>query len=259
MAVEPVLVAIDFTADRVSLLLAEPSGAPVRRESWPLADLADEEAWSWEVGGRVATLFAREGERRSALAIAVAAPGDVEPATGRLLHSSGQPSWHGLAVADALRRHIDAPIAVESRTVAALLGEHWQGAAAGSGDVLYVSLHGIPSAALLLSGRPARGAHWRAGALPAIPQLDPSAPPSEDDLTSVTGLLADATALLDPEVVVLDAPSQHLDRLVPLLQRIVNEIAPGPKVTAGAHGEEAALVGAVRIASTVAYEGERRE
>lgn len=259
MAVEPVLVAIDFTADRLSLLLAEPDGAPVRRESWPLEDLADEDAWSWEVGGRVATLFAREGERRSALAIAVAAPGNVEPATGRLLHSTGQPSWHGLAVADALKRHFDAPIAVESRTVAALLGEHWQGAAAGFGDALYVSLHGIPSAALLVSGRPVRGAHWRAGALPAIQQLDPDAPPSEEDLTSITGLLADATALLDPDVVVLDAPSQHLDRLVPLLQRVLNEIAPGPKVTAGAHGEGAALVGAVRIASTVAYEGERRE
>ena len=51
-------------------------------------------------------------------------------------------------------------------------------------------------------------------------------PPSEEDLTSITGVLADATALLDPEVVVLNAPSQHLDRLVPLLQCVVDEIAP---------------------------------
>ena len=257
MTAEAVLVAVDFSADTLRLLLAEPDGAAVLRESWPLPELADEEAWTWEVGGRVATLFAREGERRSALAIAVAAPGDVDPVTGKLLHSSGQPAWDGLAVVDALRRHIDAPLVAESRTVAALLGERWQGAAAGVDHALYVSLRGAPSAALLLGGRPWRGARHRAGALAAVPELDPSA--AEGELKAVAGLLADATALLDPQVVVLDAVPQHLERLVALLQQAIDDTAPGPKVAAAALGEEAALLGAVRIASTLAYEGGRTQ
>ncbi len=185
----PVLVAIDFTADTLRLLLAQQDGTVVLRERWALPALADEDAWSWEVGGRMATLFAREGERRSALAIVAAAPGSVDPVTGRLLRSAGQPTWDGLAVVDALRRHINAPIAAESRTLAALAGEQWQGALAGVEHALYVSLRGEPTAALLIGGRPFRGATHEAGALPALPELDAGAPPSQQELSTIAGLL----------------------------------------------------------------------
>ena len=257
MTAEPVLVAVDFTADTLRLLLAEPDGEVVARERWPLPELADDEAWAWEVGGRIATLFAREGERRSALAIAVAAPGSVDPVAGRLIHSAGQRPWDGLAIVEALRRHIDAPVAAENRTVAALLGEHWQGAAGDAGDTLYVSLRGVPAAAVLVGGRPLRGARHEAGGMPAVPELDPAAPASDDQMATVAGLLADATALLDPELVVLDAEQLHLQRLTPLLQHVVDEVAPGPRVVSAQLGEEAALIGALRIASTLAYEGQR--
>ncbi len=259
MTATPVLVAVDFTADTLRLLLADADGSPLLRERWELPELADEEAWSWEVGGRIATLFAHDGGGRSALAIAVAAPGPVDPLTGRLMNCSGRPAWDGLAVADALRRHIDAPIAAERRTLAALLGEQWQGAAAGVDHALYVSLRGAPSAALLVDGRPARGASHRSGTLWGVPELDPDASPTERELATVAGVLANATALVDPETVVLDAAPPHLERLTPLLQRVIDEAAPGPSVAPAALGEEAALLGAVRIAGSVAYEGERRQ
>ena len=257
MSAEPVLVAVDFTADTLRLLFAEPDGEVVARERWPLPDVADDEAWAWEVGGRIATLFAREGERRSALAIAVAAPGSVDPLAGRMIRSAGQPQWEGLAIVEALRRHIDAPVATENRTVAALLGEQWQGAADGAGDVLYVSLRGVPAAALLVGGRPLRGARHEAGGMPAVPQFDAEAASSDDQMATVAGLLADATALFDPELVVLDVEPQHLQPLAPLLQRVVDEVAPGPRVVAAQLGEESALIGALRMASTLAYEGQR--
>ncbi|MEE8337410.1 MAG: ROK family protein [Dehalococcoidia bacterium] len=257
MTSDAVLVAVDFTADTLRLLMAEHGGGPLEREQWPLPELADEEAWAWEVGGRIATLFARDGGRRSALALAVAAPGTVDPVSGRLVRSSGQPAWDGLGVVEALRRHFDAPIVAESRTMAALTGERWQGAAGGSGDVLYISLRGEPSAAMVAGGRPLRGGHGRAGALPAAPELDggPTGGTPEQVLETITGLLADATALLDPEVVVLDAEQEALKRLVPLVQGVVDEVAPGPSVVASALGEEGALIGALLMAETVAYEG----
>ena len=255
MTAEPMLVALDFTADTLRLLLAEPDGSLALTERWPLPELPDEETWAWEVGGRIATLFAREGHGRSALGIAIAAPGKVEPVSGRLVRNAGQPGWEGLAVADALRRHIDAPVACESRTIAALLGEAWQGAAAGVRDVLYVSLRDVPSAAVLVGGRPLRGAHSTAGALPVMPDLHPG---TDDELETAAGVLADAVALLDPELVVIDAEPEQVRRLAPLLRQAIDAIAPGPEVVTGKLGEEAAVLGAVRIAVSVAFEGRRR-
>lgn len=253
MSTERVLLAVDFTAETLRLMIAERGGAPLGREEWPLPELADAEAWSWEVGGRIATLFARDGGRRSAAGIAVAAPGAVDAASGTLLRSTGQRAWDGLAVADALRRHIDAPIVAESRTVVALMGERWRGAAQGVDDALYCSLRGEPAAAALVGGRQLRGAHGEAGALPAMPELTAESP--AQTLETIAGLVADASALLDPAVVVLDAGDEHIERLVTLVQSVIDEVAPGPRVTPSTLGEEAVLVGAVLMAETVAYEG----
>ena len=255
---EPVLVAVDFSADELRVLFADLQGKPIERGAWPLPPLEDEHAWSWEVGGRIATLFAANGERRSALAIAVAAPGVVDPLSGRLVDSAGQPQWEGLSIVEALRRHFDAPIACESRTLAALQGERWQGAAQTLDDVLYVSLRGVPAAAAVVGGRPVRGARFAAGALPAMPELEPGQPISDEELETASGLLADASALLDPDAVLIDGEEHHRSRLIPLLQRVLDEVAPGPRVVPSALGEDAALAGALRMATTLAYEGERK-
>ena len=254
---EAVLVAVDFTPRSLRVLLADEEGAPLTQETWELPELADEEAWSWEVGGRIATLFAADGARRSALAVVIAAPGIVHPITGRLVRSDEPGVWTELPVVELLRRHIDAPIAAENRTVAALLGETWQGAAFDHDDVLFISLRGIPTAAMLSAGRPVRGTHYNSGQLPAVPQLADGAL-SDEDLEVVSGVLADAAALLGPSMVVLDGADEHLERLLPLLQRVIDEVAPGPQVERSQLGENAALVGAVRIATTLAYEGPRR-
>lgn len=255
---ESVLVGVDFTAELLRVLLTTEGGRPVHEGEWALPPLEDEEAWSWEVGGRIAALFADEGQRRSALAIVVAAPGPVEPISGRLLGCPSQPAWDGLSVVDALRRHIGAPIAAENRVVTSMLAECWQGAGAGSDDVLYVSLRGEPASALLIGSRPVRGAHFEAGALPAMPALVPGAPLNEADAEAVVSLLADASALLDPELVVIDAEAAHLARLVPLLQRVLDEVAPNTHAVAATLGERAAVIGAVRMASSLAFEGPQR-
>jgi len=255
---EGMLVSVDFTADGLRILLADLDGEPVDHGEWPLPALDSEEAWSWEVGGRIATLFAQEGNGRSACAIAVAAPGTVNPVTGRLTRSTGQESWTGLCVGDALRRHIDAPVAVEGRVMAGMLGETWQGAAVGLDNVLYVSLRDVPQAAVLAGGRPVRGARFGAGALPAMPQLPPAAAVENDVIERVAGLLADAACFIEPDIVVLYALPQHLDRLVPLLQRVLDEVAPGIRVARSVLGHQAALIGALHMATTLAYEGQRK-
>lgn len=56
----------------------------------------------------------------------------------------------------------------------------------------------------------------------------------------------------------IDGEDEHTRRLIPLLQRVLDEVAPGPRVVAAELGENAALLGAARIASTLAYEGDRK-
>jgi predicted NBD/HSP70 family sugar kinase len=254
---QPLVVAVDFTAEVVRIALAELDGEIVHREEHPLGPLEDEEAWSWEVGGRISTAFARQGERRFALGIAVACPGMVDPITGRLGDHDGQAGWDGLAVVDAIRRHIDAPVVPIERTRAALRGETAGGAAMGQHDVLYVTLRGRPRAAVMVSGRIVDGGAHRAGELPALAAFDSNVPLDDEQLQTVAEVLADASALLDPAVVVLDGAEMHIDALGPVLHAVLDEIAPGVQVLRSALEEHAALAGALQAASIVAYEGER--
>lgn len=254
---EPLLVGVDFTEAALRLMLGNLAGEIVYRQEIPLPDLEDEEAWAWEIGGRISTAFAAEGERRWALAIGVACPGTVDTASGILVESTANSAWDGLHVVDALRRHIDAPVVAVSRTVAALRGEASSGAAAATFDAVYVSLVDGPSAALLSNGRVIGGAHGRAGALPAFPELAQDVPLAGDDLEQAAALLADVVALLDPQAVIIHGLPEHAGPLMPVLQRVLDEVAPGATVTGPGLGDYAALLGAFQAASTVAYEGDR--
>ena len=254
---ERLLVGIEFTAEELRLALAEPGGAAVGQPGrWALPELPDEESWAWEVGGRIATAFAAEAGGRSALAIAVAAPGPVDPVAGRLLHG-GQGGWEGLPVAEALRRHIDAPVAVESRANAGLLAERAEGAARGAEHVLYLLLRGEPGSAVLASGRTLRGAHDRAGAIPAVADLDDTARLGGEALEEIAVPLADAAALLDPELVVVEAPTRLRDLLIPVLRRVIADVAPAARVAPAQLGDDAPLRGALGMAATLAYESGR--
>ncbi len=256
---DPVLVGVDFTATELRVVLVDGDGEVVERQRYDLGPLPDEAAWAWEVGGRIATSFAREGQKRWAQAIAVACPGLVDPIAGVLVESGGQPEWDGLHVVDAIRRHIDAPVVALNRVQAALRGEWSAGAADGTMDALYVCLRGIPQAAVLSNGRILSGAGNRAGSLPALPELTPGEPIVSATLEQITGVLADLAALVDPVVVILDGEEEHVGPLGPVLQGVLDEVSPGAHVVRPALGEGGAILGALRAAEILAYEGERTE
>ena len=72
-----------------------------------------------------------------------------------------------------------------------------------------------------------------------------------------SGFLADLAALVDPSVVIIHGAPEHADPLRPVLQRVLNEVLPGAQVAPPALGDKAALLGAMKAAAIVAYEGER--
>lgn len=256
---EPVVVGVDFTTGVLRLAMGTVEGEVIHEEEHPLPPLDDEEAWSWEVGGRISAMFAAEGEKRSALGLAVACPGPVDPVTGRLEECLANESWEGLNVVAALRTHIDTPTVALNRVEAALRGEAWAGSASGTFDALYVSLADGPAAAILTSGRIVGGANHRAGALPAFPEVHEGQPLTGDDLEQAAALLADIAVLLDPSVVVVHGLTEHTTPLLPVLQRVLNQVLPGAHVAPAHLGERAAVLGAMRAAATVAYEGLRND
>jgi len=193
----PALVAVDFTATSLRLVLATPAQEIIASELFDLPELADEEAWSWEIGGRISTLFVRD-EPLFALAVGVACPGAVHSARGVMTESRAQDGWDDLHVVDAIRRHIDAPVVALDRAHAALRGEMTVGAALDVNDAIYLTLRQPdPVAATLAAGTVIRGAQHRPGLI-------------EDDPLET---IAAAAALLDTALVILDAAEDTAETL----------------------------------------------
>jgi len=252
---EPALVAVDFTATSLRVALASMDGRVIYREDFPLGELADEDAWAWEVGGRIATCFAAEGNQRWAAGIGVACPGIVDSANGHLIESTASEAWDGLDVVGSIRRHIDAPVVAISRVEAGLRGEAAAGAAAETFDALYVCLDDYPQAAILSSGRVIAGVRGRAGALPAFPEIEVGAALAGAELEQAISLLADLVALVDPAVVVIQGALEHVQPLVATLQAVLDQVSPGTEVSPALLGPNAALLGALKAAAIVAFEG----
>ena len=237
------LVAIDFTGTELRLLLATLEQELIANERYDLPPLADEEAWSWEVGGRVSTLFTRDAEPLFALGIGIACPGAVHPIRGVLTESRGQDGWNELHVVDAIRRHIDAPAIAIDRAQAGLRGEMTAGAALDLTDALYVSLsQPQPAAAILAAGTIVRGAHHRPGLIEA---------------TDPVAAIAIAAAALDSARVILDAPEDDAERLATAVREALTAAGGSAEVVVSELGDRAPLLGALDAASIVAYEGER--
>lgn len=110
--------------------------------------------------------------------VAVAVHGVYSAATGTVRWGRDE-----FSLLDALRAHLSLPLEIESRRLAAILGEQWLGAAREARDAVYLRMGPPLEAGILAGGRLIRGAHDAAGA-------------------NVDGAAA-LVAALDPEVVIL--------------------------------------------------------
>lgn len=239
------LAAVDFTATELRLLLSTPEQELIASERYQLPTLDDEEAWAWEVGGRLSTLFSRDGEPLFALGIGIACPGMVHPIRGVLTESRAQRGWNELHVVDAIRRHINAPAVAIDRIQAGLRGEMTAGAALDATDVLYVSLReSTAAAAILSSGTIVRGAHHRPG---LINSTDPARE------------IATIAATLDSGLVILDIADENANEIESLTRRELKKAKAEGKVMISKLGTRAPLLGALEAAAVVAFEGQHHD
>ncbi|MGO1850842.1 ROK family transcriptional regulator [Microbacterium sp.] len=241
----------------------------------------------------------------------ICVPGNVDQETGRLTLAPQLPGWNNKAIGGLLG--LDCPTTIENEMRAALVGEHWAGAAKPYRNSVYVGIGEGVGSALMVHGEVFGGQNGAAGEIgylspngplvrPLLGELGPlersagasaltaraatvieahpgsvlaahaagaggispkaiSTAAAAGDALAI-GLLDDEAAILaqaisiltiilDPEAVIIGGGVAQAGALLrdPLQSR-VNDLVPGrpPMIIEGALGDEAAAIGAIRIA-----------
>lgn len=196
---------------------------------------------------------------------------------GRVLLSDALPEWTGVDLAAHVRRMCPAPVLVENDGKLAALAECWRGVARYAKDLVFLLAGLRTGAGLIIDGKLHRGFANASGEIGALPVLgwiraqehlvaasgeagDVFAAAREGDKAAVAAvrryvkdLALGASALvltLDPQMVVVGGGySRSADVLIePLKRELDRWCIRTPEVRMSALGDEAVVLGAVRLA-----------
>ena len=185
-----VVVGVDLGGTKTAAATVAPDGSLGTVRSVPTPAAAGPEAVLDAVAGLVREVVDAVGSpdggpaRLGALGVGTA--GVVDVGRGVIVSATGTlPGWPGTDVASGLRRRLAdlavlapegppedrtaLPVFVENDVDAHAAGEVWLGAAAGARSALLVAVGTGVGAAVVLDGRPLRGAHHVAGELGHMP------------------------------------------------------------------------------------------
>ncbi|MEW1659246.1 MULTISPECIES: ROK family transcriptional regulator [unclassified Streptomyces] len=220
------LLGIEIGPHRVAVVLADLSGQLLGSAQRDVAETAAAGERLERVRAVVSDLLRRAGVARSSLrAVGVASPGIVE-ADGTVRLGTALPGWTGLPLGERLRRSFRCPVLVENDANAAAVAEHWQGAAAGSDDVVFVLAGLSPGAGALIGGRLYRGFGGAAGEIGALHLLGREATPEK--LLSTTGEPLhplDEAQVATVFAAARDGDAQAQEAVDRFLQRLVHDVA----------------------------------
>nr|WP_206324171.1 ROK family protein [Streptomyces sp. HNM0574] len=279
------LLGLEIGPHRVAATLADLTGTTVGTHSRETGERVGAAERLERTRTTVAELLRRTGVSRSTLrAVGVGTPGIVR-ADGSVVLGTALPGWTGLPLGERLRRSFHCPVLVENDANAAVLAEHWQGAAEGVRDVVMVLVGLSPGAGSLIGGRLHRGFGGAAGEIGALHLLGREATPERLlsttdeplpplDEAAVARVFAQARAgdgqarramarfqrrlahdvgalalALDPELVVVGGWASGLDDvLAPLRRELERYCLRPPRVELSVLGETAVATGALRLA-----------
>ncbi|GAB3671604.1 ROK family protein [Streptomyces sparsus] len=279
------LLGIEIGPHRVSAVLADLNGKLLGAAEREVSEDACADDRLERTRAAVSDLLRRSDVARSTLrAVGVGSPGIVT-SDGAVRLCTALPGWTGLPLGERLRRSFRCPVLVENDANAAMLAEHWKGAAVGCDDAVMVLAGLSPGAGSLIGGRLHRGYGGAAGEIGALHLLGREAFPER--LLSTTGeplhpldeaavakvfrmardgderarqavdrfiqrLVHDVAALvlaLDPELVVIGGWAAGQDGLLdPLRRELARYCLRPPRVELSKLGEAAVATGAVRLA-----------
>ncbi|GAB2605538.1 ROK family transcriptional regulator [Streptomyces capparidis] len=276
---------LEIGARRVHAVVADLSGRVLGAHGRQVADALAAEERLAQARAAVGELLAAAGLAPGSLrAAGVGTPG-VVAGDGTVRLCTALPGWTGLPLRERLRGFLPCPVLVENDANLAAVAERWQGAGAGSDDLVFVLAGLSPGAGSLIGGRIHRGFGGAAGEIGALHLLGHEAAPER--LLSTTGrpldpldeiavgevfrlaragdpvarqamdrflgrLVHDVTALvlaIDPEVVVVGGWAAGLDGVLePLRERLARYCLRPPRVVLSSLGEAAIATGALRLA-----------
>ncbi|MDH6114691.1 putative NBD/HSP70 family sugar kinase [Kitasatospora sp. MAP12-15] len=276
---------IEIGVHGVRVVLADLTGELIASHSRLVDEGLDAEERVGAVRSAVADVLRKAGISRDNLwAVGVGSPGIVDK-DGSVRLGTAMPGWTGLDLGARLRRSFRCPVLIENDANLAAIAEHWQGAAVGMGDVVFVLAGLSPGAGSLINGRLHRGFGGAAGEIGALHLLGRQATPER--LLSTTGkpvdpldeaavarvlrlaregdevarvamdrflgrLVHDVAALvvaIDPQLVVIGGWAAGLDGVLdPLREQLAQYCLRAPEVTLSALGEDVVALGALRLA-----------
>ncbi|GAA3011681.1 ROK family transcriptional regulator [Kitasatospora albolonga] len=279
------ILGIEIGVHDIRVILADLTGTVLGSHAKPAVETLEPEERLTLVRATVAEVLRKAGVSRDSLwAVAVGSPGIVDR-EGNVKLGTAMPGWTGLDLGARLRRSFRCPVMIENDANLAAIAEHWQGAAVGKGDLVFVMAGLSPGAGSLIDGRLHRGFGGAAGEIGALHLLGQEATPER--LLSTTGkpldpldeaavarvlrlaregdevalvamdrflrrLVHDVAALvlaLDPEIVVVGGWAAGLDDVLePLRQQLALYCLRAPDVALAALGTEVVAMGALRVA-----------
>ena len=163
-------IGIDLGGTNIKLVAVTPEGSVLRKIQRPTQNLSDN-LGIWVETIRQAIAHTESIQGRRAAHIGLATPGVIEPDSRHVAWCPGKLNGiEGFNWTAALNRRTMVPLLNDAH--AALVGEHWVGAAKGFACVILLTLGTGVGGAVLDHGRLLRGAHGWAGAL-GLTSLDP--------------------------------------------------------------------------------------
>ncbi|MET8703304.1 ROK family protein [Kitasatospora sp. NPDC004723] len=279
------ILGIEIGVHDIRIVLADLAGEVVGSHFRPVEESLDAEERLAAVRSVVAEVLRKAGVSRDNLwAVGVGTPGIVDR-DGTVQLGTAMPGWTGLDLGARLRRSFRCPVMIENDANLAAIAEHWQGAAVGADDVVFVMAGLSPGAGSLINGRLHRGFGGAAGEIGALHLLGQEVTPERllsttgkplnpldeaavarvlrlaregDEVARVatdrflTRLVQSVAALvlaIDPQLVVIGGWAAGLDGVLdPLRERLAEFTLRAPEVALAALGSEVVAMGALRVA-----------
>jgi glucokinase len=167
------------------------------------------------------------------IAVGIAAPGPLDPATGRLIDPPNlRGDWWGFSLAPAVGEALGLPWALGKDTNVNILGERDFGAGEGSDDLVYLTISTGIGGAAISGGRPIVGPDGVAGELGHV-TVDMDGPLCGCGGVGHLEAVASGTGIANAALAALEDGAA-----APELRRIAADIAPRP--LAAVHVSEAA-------------------
>lgn len=135
------------------------------------------------------------GDEPPLLALAVATPGVLDPASGELELAMNIPALSEIHLRDDLSERVGVPVLVENDVNMAVVGERWRGLAAGVRDAVFLSLGTGVGMGIIADGELQRGHRGAAGEIAYLPfGTDPRDPANQrrgafEEAVSAAGLV----------------------------------------------------------------------